>query len=93
MTNQIKAGHHKFYIGENENTPQAEITFKYLDENTIDVNKTFVDPSLRGGGVAKKLFNKVIQKAEDENLKIVPSCSYVTRQFEKDESLAPLLAE
>ncbi len=62
MTNQIKAGHHKFYIGENENTPQAEITFKYLDENTIDVNKTFVDPSLRGGGVAKNYSTKSFKK-------------------------------
>ena len=28
----------------------AEITFPYIDEQTVDVNHTFVDSSLRGQG-------------------------------------------
>ena len=32
----------------------AEITFPYVNENTVDVNHTFVDTSLRGQGIAGK---------------------------------------
>lgn len=87
----IHKGHNKFYIGENENSPQAEITFTFVDDKTIDVTHTFVDPSLRGSGVAKQLFNAVIQKAQNEHLHIIPSCSYVRVQFERDASLQHFL--
>ncbi|EGQ2749459.1 N-acetyltransferase [Staphylococcus pseudintermedius] len=93
MTENVKAGHHKFYYGETENRPDAQILFSYYDTNVIDVYSTYVSPSLRGGGVAKQLFDAVIEKAKNENLKIIPSCSYVAHQFERDASLAPYRAE
>ncbi|MCC4037653.1 N-acetyltransferase [Staphylococcus pseudintermedius] len=43
--------------------------------------------------MAKQLFDAVIEKAKNENLKIIPSCSYVAHQFERDASLAPYRAE
>lgn len=92
MTYDIQETDNKFYIGEDASAPQAEITFIYRDEHTIDVNHTYVSPELRGGGVAKQLFNRVIDKAQRENLKIIPTCSYVKLQFDKDPSLAPLKA-
>ncbi|MFO3689714.1 GNAT family N-acetyltransferase [Staphylococcus felis] len=93
MTRNIHEGSNHFYIGDNANQPIAEITFTYRDANTIDVNHTFVDPSLRGEGIAKQLFDKVIEKAQNENLKIIPTCSYVYKQFEKNPELASLKAK
>lgn len=92
MTYDIKEADNKLYIGEDVNAPIAEITFVYQDEHTIDVNHTFVSPELRGGGVAKQLFNRVIDKAQRENLKIIPTCSYAKVQFERDASIASLKA-
>lgn len=64
MSENVKAGHHKFYYGETENRPDAQILFSYYDTNVIDVYSTYVSPSLRGGGVAKQLFDAVIEKSE-----------------------------
>ncbi|UEX90775.1 GNAT family N-acetyltransferase [Staphylococcus ratti] len=86
----VNEGTNKFFVGENEHAPKAEITYYFVSNDTIDVNHTFVEPSLRGSGVAKQLFDAVIQKAKDENLKIIPSCSYARVQFERDDSLSYL---
>lgn len=92
MTYDIKETDNKFYIGEDVHAPQAEITFLYHDAQTINVNHTYVSPELRGGGVAKQLFNRVIEKAKHEDLKIIPTCSYVKLQFDRDASLESLRA-
>lgn len=61
----------------------AEITFPYVDENTVDVNHTFVDTSLRGQGIAGKLMQELVDELEKRGLKAVPTCSYAQRWFEK----------
>ena len=61
----------------------AEITFPYVDENTVDVNHTFVDASLRGQGIAGKLMQELVDELEKRGLKAVPTCSYAQRWFEK----------
>lgn len=61
----------------------AEITFPYVDENTVDVNHTFVDASLRGQGIAGKLMQELVDELEKRRLKAVPTCSYAQGWFEK----------
>lgn len=61
----------------------AEITFPYVDENTVDVNHTFVDASLRGQGIAGKLMQELVDELEKRGLKAVPTCSYAQGWFEK----------
>ena len=34
---------------------KGEVTFPSIDQDTVDINHTFVDPSLRGMGMAGKL--------------------------------------
>ena len=46
-------------------------------------NHTFVDPSLRGQGVARQLVDKLADFARDENLKIHATCPYIVSLFEK----------
>lgn len=76
---------------EEEGKVVAEINWAFLEEKVIDVNRTFVDESQRGKGLAEKLVLAVIEIAEKEELKIVPSCSYVENYFNKHEELASLL--
>lgn len=70
----------------------AEITWETLDNNILDVNHTFVDPSQRGKGLAEKLVLEVLAKAKKEKAKIIPSCSYVAKYFETHQEYAELLA-
>lgn len=80
---EIVAGNNKFYIGEDEQHPIAEITFKPAEGNTIIADHTYVSDELRGQGIAGKLFNALIDHARKNNLKIVPVCSYVKAKMEK----------
>lgn len=60
----------------------AEIT--YLEEGDVLIaNHTFVDPKLRGQGIAKKLVDKLADFARQNNKKIHPTCPYVVELFEK----------
>ncbi len=83
MMANIVAGTNKFYIGEDEHKPIAEITFKPKDDNTIIADHTYVSDELRGQGVAGKLFDTLIKYARENNLKIIPECSYVQSKMEK----------
>lgn len=88
----IKAGDHKFFIGDDEQNPIAQITFKDKDENTIIADHTYVSEQLRGQGIAGKLFAELIRYAREENKKIVPECSYVKAKMEKGSEYEDLLA-
>lgn len=69
----------------------AEITFPYIDTETVDINYTYVDPSLRGRGTAGLLMNELITELNTRKLKAVPTCSYAIKWFEKHTEYAFLL--
>lgn len=54
----------------------AEITFPDIDEDTVDINHTFVDESLRGQGMAGKLMEAAVNQIQSQGKKAVPTCSY-----------------
>lgn len=64
----------------------AEVTFKQIDETTIDVDHTFVDESLRGRGVANELMVEVAKLLEKNNWKAVPTCSYAVKWSENEKN-------
>ena len=79
----IKKGNQQFYIGDNEENAVAYIKYRQKDAHTIIANSTFVDPSLRGKQIAKKLLDRLALFAREEHLKIEPTCSYVVKAFER----------
>ncbi|WP_420827895.1 GNAT family N-acetyltransferase [Macrococcus brunensis] len=83
---EIQQSGNRFYIDD-----KAEITFYTQGEDTIVINHTFVDPSLRGQGIAKQLLNRVIDYARENNLKIVPLCSYAVTTMKNDASVQDVL--
>lgn len=88
---EIKKGTSKFYIGESEQDMVARITWRDGGENIIIVDHTIVDPSLRGQGVAGKLLDKVITMAREENIKIIPECSYVVAKMTRTNEYEDVL--
>ena len=91
--NEIKRGINKFYLGESDTENVAKITWVSGGENIIVVNHTFVDPSLRGQNIAGKLLAEVIKMARDENLKIVPTCSYVVAKMTRTDEYNDVLLD
>ncbi|TVP96015.1 MAG: N-acetyltransferase [Acholeplasmatales bacterium] len=84
----IKTGIRAFYVGENQQEPDAIITYTEENDTTIVANSTYVDPSLRGQQVAKKLLDRLVEHAREHGLKIRPTCSYVVKMFERDKRFA-----
>lgn len=61
----------------------AEITFVPTGEDKVIADHTFVDPSLRGQGMAEKLLDYLADEMRKEGKKIIPLCPYVVKQFER----------
>ncbi|MEB8127268.1 N-acetyltransferase [Staphylococcus succinus] len=81
---EIKQGTNKFYIGDDENNPQAEITFQSQDDNQIDINHTGVPDELGGQGIGSSLVKSVVDYARDNDLKVVASCPFAKNVIEKN---------
>ncbi len=83
---EIKKGKNRFYIEDDAGSVVGEITFQYEDDNTILANSTFVDPSQRGQGIARKLLDSLADHARENGMKIRPLCSYVVNAFEQSDA-------
>lgn len=80
----------KISLIENEKT-LAKVTFPNIDSDTVDIEHTFVDNSLRGQGVADKLLESVAAELNSQNKKAVLTCSYAVKWFEKHPEHSNLL--
>ena len=89
---EIKKGNLKFYIGEDESSSLAKITFIYKDGNLV-IEHTIVSESLKGQGVARTLVDKVVAFAKEENLKIYPVCDYAKKVLTQDKAYRDILAD
>jgi len=87
----IKQGSNRFFIGESEDNDLARITFYYEQENVIVINHTFVAVELRGKAIAAKLLAKVVEFAKDNNLLIIPECSYAVVKMTRNDEYKDIL--
>lgn len=70
----------------------AEMTYTRSKPSLVVVDHTYVDPSLRGQGVARQLQDAMVAWARETQTKVVPVCSYVKVQFDRDASIRDVLA-
>lgn len=75
----------KIFQENEEGEEVARITYKPVEdsEDIVDANGTFVDPSLRGQGIAEQLVDRLVADMEQEGKKIKPTCPYVVELFER----------
>lgn len=71
----------------------AEVTFPDIDTNTVNINHTFVDDSLRGQGIAGKLMDELVIELQTSGRKAVLSCSYAISWFNKHPKYKDLICE
>lgn len=74
----IKEEDRVYCVNEN-NKLIAEISFPEIENGIFDINHTFVDESLRGQGIGKKLVEMAVKEIEAKNGKMVISCSYAKK--------------
>ncbi len=66
----------EFYI----ETQEGKALLHYGREgNTLNFHHTFVPPELRGKGLAEKVVVAGFEYADQNKLKVIPSCPYVAR--------------
>lgn len=73
-----------FYI-EVDGEKEAEMTYIYKGESTIDINHTEVKASLQGQGIGSQLIDGAVAFMRKNNLKVEPTCSYAKSVFEKKQ--------
>ncbi len=69
----------------------AEATFPAVSATTVNFNHTFVDPSLRGQGVANMLLTAAAADVKARGLKARATCSYAVKWFSEHEEYADIL--
>lgn len=71
----------------------AEVTFPNISDQTVDINHTFVDDSLRGQGVAGDLLEAAASMLRQQHKKAYPTCSYAVKWFEKHIEYADIYTD
>jgi predicted GNAT family acetyltransferase len=88
---EFKHEESRIFLNNEEGKTIAEVTFPETSDNTVNINHTFVDGSLRGQGVADKLLSELAQELKSKNKKAVATCSYAVGWFEKHPEYEDLL--
>ena len=85
---------HAIRLYADDGTVLAEVTFPAStdDASVVAIDHTFVDPSLRGQGIAGKLLDACARELERTGRRAHPTCSYAVNWFEKHPAWAHLLA-
>ncbi|MDF2906529.1 MAG: N-acetyltransferase [Herbinix sp.] len=83
----------KIYLNDDNNHMIAVVTFPKVSEGVVNIDHTFVDPSLRGQGVASKLMEAAVAYFRSNNLKVKPTCSYAVKWFSENPEYEDVLTK
>lgn len=78
------------FVEDSEGIHIAEVTYTTENGSAI-IDHTFVDPSLRGQGVAGKLMQATAEHIRSLGLKVQPVCSYAVKWFSEHSEYQDLL--
>ena len=63
-----------------------------ISDNEINFYRTFTPPESRGKGIAKIVVEYAFNYAKENNLKVIPTCSYVKAFVKRNDNYKDLLA-
>jgi predicted GNAT family acetyltransferase len=64
------------------------LEFTRPDAGVMRIEYVEVDPGLRGTGLGRQLVEKAVAFAKDNQLKVVPICSYARSVIQRDPNLS-----
>lgn len=79
-----------FYI-EIEGIKQGEMFYSKTADKQISINSTIVGDKLRGKGAGIKLIKAAVQYARENEITIIPLCTYASSVFAKTEEYKDVL--
>ena len=74
-----------------DNNLLAYVTYPLIEEGVVNINRTYVDLSLRGQGIGKKLMDLVYEDLVNRGLKARITCSYAVKYFSQNEDKIKIL--
>jgi len=75
----------RIYTENEKGELMAEATYVVMSNGEINIDHTYVNPSLRGQGVADKMMVAVVEYLRECETKALPSCSYAVSWFKKNK--------
>lgn len=81
--NKYEIQNGRLYLKTEDDSMIAYILCPFVGDKAIEIKSTFVDPSIRGQGIAKEMILSLIEYVKNEGLSIVPSCSYSVKFFDE----------
>ncbi|PJG83051.1 GNAT family N-acetyltransferase [Caviibacterium pharyngocola] len=86
IQHQRHAGGGEFFLADEQGCKIAELTYEFVNAHTINANHTYVSDSLRGQGIADKLYRELRDFVRAEQLNVVASCSYIAKKLEREKA-------
>lgn len=81
----------RIYSSDEQGNITSEVTYPKVSEQTVVIDHTFVDSSLRGQGIAGKLMEETVAELRKSGRKARLSCSYAVRWFEEHPEYSDIL--
>lgn len=70
---------------------EAYLSYNVFDD-IIDLTYAYTPPEIRGKGIAKIVVEYALNYAKTNNLKVIPTCSYVQAIVERNDNYKNLLS-
>lgn len=84
---------HRVYVKDESGKVIVNATFPFIQPNVVNVDHTFVDPALRGQGVASTLMHHVYDHAKAKGYKVVATCPYAVVWFKRNKDKNDIIDE
>lgn len=89
---RVDEGTNGYFTAVIDEREAGKMTYSRSSENQITINHTEVNSEYQGKGVGKALVEKSAEFAREENLKILPQCSYAKKIMERSSDFDDVLA-
>ena len=80
-----------FFIEDN-GKKTATLDYMITANKKLVINHTEVDDSLKGQGVGKKLLEKLVEYSRQQNMKVIPHCSFADAVLNRTPEWRDILA-
>ncbi|GAA3663994.1 GNAT family N-acetyltransferase [Asaccharospora irregularis] len=77
----------RIYSIDEKNELMAEATYVLKENGEVDIDHTYVNPALRGQGVAGKMMSVVAEYLREKGLIATATCSYANSWFKKHRDI------
>ena len=74
----------RIYSINNEDELMAEVTFVFIGDNEVDINHTYVNPVLRGQGIAGDMLKLTAEYFREKGIKVTATCPYAIIWLKKN---------